>query len=377
VDAWYEALPDRRLRDAFVRTGLDVMVRPGPLELLWWQWFALAALLLAATIVGRLFGRLTCTALQQIARRTRVPWGDELISSLAGPLALGWGLAAVWAGSQYLLLVKPAYRLIDGIATAGITFAVFLALWRGTGAGLRILLGRPWARDNASAHTLVAVSANFARGALIVAGALAIMATLGYPIGTLLAGLGIGGLGLAFGAQKTIENLFGSVSIAIDQPFRVGDSVSVAGVTGVVESIGLRSTRLRTADRTLVAIPNGKLADERTECHATRDRYRLTSKIGLRCDTTREQLQAVLAGILAVLREHPRIWSDGTTVNFAAIGESSLDIEVLAWFDVSTAAEFVSCREDVLLGIMRVVGDAGTAFAIPTRTIHLRGTSAG
>ena len=376
IDAWYEALPDRMLRDAFVRTGLDVMVRPGPLELLWWQWFALVALLTAATIVGSLLGRMTRAVLRQIATRTRAHSGDEWIASLAGPLTLAWGLVLVWAGSQYLLLVKPAYRLIDGLTTAGIVFALFLALWRGTGAGLRILLDRPWAHDNAAAHTLVSVGADFARGALIVAGALAVLSTLGYPVGALLAGLGIGGLALAFGAQKTIENVFGSVSIAVDQPFRVGDSVSVGGVTGVVESIGLRSTRLRTADRTLIAIPNGKLADERTESHAACDRFRLASTIGLTYDTTREQLQTVLAGIQRVLREHPHIWPEGVAVNFAAFGESSLDVEVLAWFEVSTRSDFVSCREEVLLDIMRVVRDAGTEFAFPTRTVHLVGSAA-
>ena len=99
-----------------------------------------------------------------------------------------------------------------------------------------------------------------ARGAILFAGLLAILSALGYPIGTtFLAGLGIGGLALAFGAQKTIENLFGSVAIAVDQPFRVGEVITVDGVTGLVKNIGLRSTHLRTDERTLISIPNGKL----------------------------------------------------------------------------------------------------------------------
>ncbi len=90
---------------------------------------------------------------------------------------------------------------------------------------------------------------------------MATLAAFGYPVATVLAGLGIGGIALAFGAQKTIENLFGSIALAADQPFRVGDFVRIEDFTGNVERIGMRSTQIRTSDRTLVSLPNGKLAD--------------------------------------------------------------------------------------------------------------------
>ena len=376
IDAWYQALPDRRLRDVFVRTGLDFMVLPGPLELLWWQWFALVALLVVAWVGGSLLGRLTRWALRHITTRTATPWDDALVEGLGGPLTLAWSLALLMAGSQQLLLLTPAHRLIDGLTSAGIVFAVFWALWRVAGIGARQLLDRPWAQDSASARTLVSVGGNFARGAILFAGVLAILSALGYPIGTLLAGLGIGGLALAFGAQKTIENLFGSVSIAVDQPFRVGDFVTVAGTTGVVENVGLRSTRLRTLDRTLVSIPNGKLADERSESFAARDRFRLAATIGLTYDTTRAQMREVLDGLERVLRAHPQIWPDAVVVRFSGFGASSLDIDVMAWFAVPAWPDFQACREQVLLDFMQVVQDAGTAFAFPTRTVHVVGTAA-
>jgi MscS family membrane protein len=376
IDAWYDTLPDRWLRDAFVRTGMDIMLLPGPLELLWWQWFAMAALLLVAWIGGSLLGRATRWALNQIARRTPSPWDDELVAALGGPLTFAWGLALVMVGSQYLLLLRPAYRLIDGLTTAGVVFAVFWAVWRATDVACRQLLSRSWARTSASAQTLISVGGNFARGAIVFAGVLAILSALGYPIGTLLAGLGIGGLALAFGAQKTIENLFGSVSIAVDQPFRVGDFASVDGATGVVENIGLRSTRLRTLDRTLISIPNGKLADSRTESYTARDRFRLNTTIGLTYGTTRAQMDTVLAEVERVLRDHPHVWPDAVVVKFAAFGASSLDIEIMAWFVVPTWADFQRCRQEVLLGIMQVVQDAGADFAFPTRTVHLVGGDA-
>ena len=278
-------------------------------------------------------------------------------------------------GARHLLLLQPAYRLIDGLTTAGIVFAVFWALWRGTAVAARQMLDRPWAQDSASARTLVSVGGNLVRGTIVFAGVLAMLSALGYPIGTLLAGLGIGGLALAFGAQKTIENLFGSVAIAVDQPFRVGDLVNADGISGVVESVGLRSTRLRTAERTLVSIPNGKLADQRVESCTAGDRFRLSTTLGLRYDTTREQMQQAISGIERVLHEHPKIWPEGASVRLAAFGASSLDVEVLAWFEVPDWADFVACREAILLAILQVVRDAGTDFAFPTRTVHLVGAA--
>jgi len=174
-----------------------------------------------------------------------------------------------------------------------------------------------------------------------------------------------------FGAQKTVENLFGSISLAVDQPFLVGDFVKVEDFVGTVEDIGLRSTRFRTLDRTLVSIPNGKLADQRLESFAARDRMRLATTIGVEYRTTRAQMGEVLEGFERVLRGHPKIWPDSIVVKFKEFGPSSLDIEIMAWFQVPTWADFQLCRQEVLLGFMKVVEDAGTAFAFPTRTVHV------
>lgn len=192
-----------------------------------------------------------------------------------------------------------------------------------------------------------------------------------HPVGTLLAGLGIGGLAIAFAAQKTIENVFASVALAVDQPFRVGDFVRVEDFVGTVENVGMRSTRFRTLDRTLISIPNGKLAEQRLESYEARDRMRLATTLGLTYGTTRQQMQAVLHGLEHVLRGHPSIWPDTVIVKFKEFGTSSLDIEVMAWFQVPTWADFQRCREEVLLAFMQVIEDAGTSFAFPTRTVHL------
>jgi MscS family membrane protein len=151
----------------------------------------------------------------------------------------------------------------------------------------------------------------------------------------------------------------------------VGDFVKVQDFVGTVEEIGLRSTRIRTLDRTVISIPNGSLSDQRLETFAARDRMRLATTIGVEYSTTHEQMQKVLEGFERVLREHPKIWPDAMVVRFKEFGASSLDIEIMAWFEVPTWGDFQLCRQEVLLGFMQVVEDAGTGFAFPTRTVHL------
>lgn len=158
------------------------------------------------------------------------------------------------------------------------------------------------------------------------------LAQFDYPVGTLLAGLGIGGIAVALAAQKTVENLIGSVAIGIDKPFRVGDAVKIDDLEGTIEEVGLRSTRIRTAERSVVSIPNGKLADMRTESFAPRDRFRFSATVGLAYSTTAAQLEAIVGEIEAWFRAQPKIWKDTIYARFIELGESALNIEVMAWF---------------------------------------------
>ena len=192
---------------------------------------------------------------------------------------------------------------------------------------------------------------------------------LGYPVATVLAGLGIGGIALAFGAQKTIENLFGSIALAADQPFRVGDFVKVEDFTGNVERIGMRSTQIRTLDRTVVTLPNGKLSEMRIEDFGSRDRIRFATTVGLPYGTTEKQVRQVVEGIEKLLRGMPRVWPDVVVARLAAFSPSSLDVEVLCWFATTDFDEFRRLRQDALLGILRIVEEAGTSIAFPTRTV--------
>jgi MscS family membrane protein len=256
--------------------------------------------------------------------------------------------------------------LLGGLAT----FAIFWSLWRSVDVWTHVLMERPWAVDNASARSLLSVTRSLVQFLVAVGGVAATLAAFGYPVVTVLAGLGIGGIALAFGAQKTIENLFGSISIAADQPFRVGDFVRVEDFTGNVERIGMRSTQIRTPDRTLITLPNGKLADMRVEDFASRDRIRLAATIGLVYGTSEAQVRRVVEGIERLLRAHPRVWPDNVVAKLTAFGPASLDLELLCWFRTTDFNEFRELRQEALLGIMRIVEEAGTGLAFPSATVH-------
>lgn len=349
----------------------EPLLREGPRALLWWQWLALPLGAAAAAVAGWLLGLLVRRVLGQALARGRRKWDVRLLDRLAGPIAVLCALGTAALLLSALDLPARAEEAMGRGLHAGAYFVLFWAGLRAVELAFRIVAASPWGTTHAAGVALLPIGRKISKVALVAIGAIAILTELGYPVASLLAGLGIGGLALALAAQKTVENLFGSVAISIDQPFRVGDFVRVDDVQGTVESVGLRSTRIRTLDRTLVSIPNGKLADMQTETFAARDRLRLACKVALVYGTTAAQVRAVLEGLEAALRSHPRIWPDDVQVRLSALAESSLDVEVQAWFRTTDWNEFLSIRQEVLLRFMEVVERAGTRLAFPTRTVRL------
>ena len=373
IDGWYDGLPDRWVRDWMP----ERLQRSGPGGLLLWQWLALPALLVLALALGRVLGAFTTAVLHRLFRKTPTEWDERLLERTSPALTLLWAVVVAAALLPWLALLPEAHRSVRSLLGGLATVAVFWALWRSVDVWAQFLMERPWAKDNPSARSLLSVARNLTKAFVAIGGVVATVAAFGYPVATVLAGLGIGGIALAFGAQKTIENLFGSVALAADEPFRVGDFVKIEDFTGNVERIGMRSTQIRTLDRTLVSIPNGRLSDMRVEDFASRDRIRFAATVSLVYCTTEEQVRRVVSGVEAMLRSSPKVWPDTVVAKLAALSPSSLDVEVLCWFQTSDFGEFRDLRQEALLGIMRIVEDAGTSFAYPTQAVHVVRPKAG
>ncbi len=367
IDGWYA-----RLDGVWLEEYLPArLLQPGPRNLLYWQWLALPLLLFCAWLLGILLSRVTRRVLERMAARTSARWDDELLARIGGPLTLAWTLALTYLFLPWLGLFKTAEDFVHkSLRGAGLVI-FFWALARSVDVAKQVLLEASWTKDHPSARSLLPLGTRVGKVIVFVLALVMLLSELGYSVTSLVAGLGIGGLALALAAQKTVENLFGAFSLGADQPFREGDFVHIEDFVGTVESIGLRSTRIRTLDRTIISVPNGKLADMRVESFTARDRLRLACTVGLVYETTVAQMREVLAGLERVLRAQPKLWPDAVVVRFASFGDSSLNVDIMAWFQTADWNEFQGIRQEVLLQFMEVVEKAGSSFAFPTRTLHV------
>lgn len=367
VDAWFDTLQAPWISERLPQALLG----EGPLNVFWWQWLGLAISVPILVLVAWVLGALLRALLGRVAKATVTEWDDLLLQNLRGPFRL-W--AAALAASPLLSVLQLNPR-VDGFVSALARGLGLLALFWGLLRVIRLAQQRletaDWAAERgAQARTLVPLISNILRVTLAIIALLVALAQFGYPVGTLLAGLGIGGIAVALAAQKTVEHLFGSVSLAADKAFRVGDWVRAGATEGEVERIGLRSTSLRTIDRTVVRIPNGRLADERIETFGERDRILFRTDLDVTYDTSPEQIQAIRDALEATLRAHPLIWPDRVRVHVVLFTDSAIRLNVTAWFLTTDLNEFMQIRHEMFLRFMRIVRDNGSSFAFPSRTVY-------
>jgi MscS family membrane protein len=207
----------------------------------------------------------------------------------------------------------------------------------------------------------------------VIVGTVVIFYIAGINIAAVLTGLGIGGIAIAFAAQKTLENLFGGIMIISDQPIRVGDFCRAGDYIGTVENIGLRSTRIRTLERTAVSVPNGQLAVMSLENFTMRDKIWFHHTLHLRYETTADQLRYILAEIRKMLYEHSKVESPSARIRLIGFGNSSLDLEVFAYVLETRYEPFLHIQEDLLLRIMDIIEASGSGFAFPSQTTYHAG----
>jgi MscS family membrane protein len=370
-----DRIPELYDRHGYGRLGQylpAVMFETSYLEVQLWQWIGLLLLIPAALLVAWPVARLLFAVARPIVRRTRTTTDDRVLEAAAEPFRLLVALGLFMGGSLGLALAVPVQMTLGILAKVAV---VVLASW----FAVRIVdVLADTARENLEAAGKDAVAAVLPLGRRVgkvflgVVALLLVLQNLGFDVTGLIAGLGIGGLAVALAAQKSVANLFGGVSLVADQPVRVGDFCRLgSGQIGTVEEIGLRSTRVRTLDRTLLSIPNAEFSEMQLENFAPRDRIRLTTMLNLRYETTPDQLRHVLAEIRKLLLGHPKILEDPARIRFVAFGAHSLDLEIFAYVHTTDWNEFLQIREDVFLRIMDIVEASGTGFAFPSQTLYL------
>ncbi len=333
-----------------------------------WQWFGLGlfVILIALAIA-------VLAALGRRWRHTDLP-GRRLGQFLV-PLAL-MSLPAVGSFMIQRLFTLPGSPalslelLLSALGFAGSVWLVGLAGSRA--AELTIALGFRDARP--LKQQLVRAIFRVATIVVITVIAVKALQSFGVPVAGLIAGLGVGGIAIALAAKNTLENFIGGIILYADQPVKVGDFCRFGDRLGTVEDVGLRSTRIRTLDRTLVTVPNADFAGLHIENLSGRDRILLREKIRLRYETTREQLEAVMAELEAMLRAHPKMSDERLRVRFNGFGESSQEVELYGYAETGKWPEFTKIREEVLLEVMAIIERSDTRLALPTEVQYVHGS---
>ena len=316
-----------------------------------WQWLALFIAIPVAFAIGW-----AVVLLLTIPRRLWLKFRNRpnlhSYSRLSKPLLVSFSALAHRVIAAYLglpLLPRLYYYRTIGVL---VSIGFFWFLLRVTGLTMQRLRMHAISGGRTGTGTLMVLAERLLAALVVVAGFLAILAILGFNLTTVLAGLGIGGIAIAFAAQKTLENLFGGISVL------------------AVEDISLRSTRVRTDARTELSIPNGTLATMSIENFTRRDKILFNPVLAIRYETTRDQLRYLLAETRRMLYEHAKVESDSASIRFANFDNSALRLEIFSYVLTRDANEFAAIREDLLLRIIEIVEKSGSGFAFPSQTIY-------
>jgi len=310
--------------------------------------------------------------LQKLAQRTSSAADDLATDALVSPLGLLLPVIGLFLAVRTLLAVQPEWQAAgDQVFRIAVVLVVVWTAFRMVDA-LAVFLDEIAGRtDSRLDDQVVPLVRKALKTFLAILAFILVAQNLGYSVSGLLAGLGIGGLAVAMAAKDTLANLFGSMMILIDQPFHKGDWITFPGGDGVVEEIGLRSTRVRTFAKTVVSIPNQALANATVENHSLMPKRRIKFTLGVTYQSSRDQIRALVERIEAYLQGNPDIDQEFMLVKFTEFNASSLDLFIYCFTVTTDWTRHLSVKQDVNLAVMGMVEDLGMSIAFPTQTVHL------
>ena len=335
-----------------------------------WQWIGLAGIALVGALVGWLASRVLGRVAKAGADRGLGPVAQSL-AAVSAPTGVLLSLVAMQFADKLLGLSAPARANLSLGARAATALIVAWAVARWIRAMSEVLEAKLVARGVTEGIGIVKIARMVAAVLVWLLGVSAALQIFGLDLSAVIAGLGIGTAALALASQQTLANLFGGASVLADRVLRPGDTVNIGGSIATVEKIGIRSTQLRTPDRTLLVVANSDLAQSRVEKMSARDGFRLSAVLGLRYETTPAQLRAIVTALREVLAKDALVDPASVRVHFLAFGASSLDVDIKATIRTADAALYRDAVERLNLAFMEVVVSHGAGFAFPSQTVYL------
>jgi MscS family membrane protein len=352
---------------------------PGPLEVKLldtaaWRWIALG---IAAAVAWGFARAVSLLVFVVSAPLWKHVLRAENVKAFLPPFRL---LVGVLAFRTLMVWVSPS-ALVRKHLDEGVSLLFFSAVaWAAiVGIDLLILHLSPSLRQRhrTFAYSVMPLAGRVSKVLVGVLAGIAVLSSWGYNTTALLAGLGVGGVAVALAAQKTIENLFGGVAVITDRPVVVGDFCKFGDRSGTVEDIGLRSTRIRTPERTLVTVPNGAFSSMTLENFSKKDKTWFHLALNLRRDTTPDQVRDLLRTLTAVVNQTPKVEPGNHPVRFVGVGTYSLDFDIGAYVTTVDDDELAPIQEELYLKILDAVESAGTSLAVPTQAYFTLGRRPG
>ena len=329
--------------------------------------------ILLSILLRRVFSLVVIRTVQRLAARTATSLDDMLVDAIGPPMGFAFILGGIYTAVIILRLPEEPVD-VRGFCVVAVQAALVVDV---TWLLIRLVDAFAAFLSTAASKTkstlddqLIPIIRKSLKTFITLLAFVFIVQNLGYSVGSLLAGLGIGGLALALAAKDTLSNFFGSLAILIDRPFAVGDWIETDSDEGVVEDIGFRSTRIRTFAKTQISMPNSVLANCVINNWSRMPIRRVKMVVGVTYEASAKQMEQAVEGIRKLLREHKEVYQDFFLVNFTDFGASSLDIFVYYFTTTTVWNEYLRIRQEVNLEIMKLVESLGMEVAFPTRTIY-------
>jgi MscS family membrane protein len=335
------------------------------------HWAVVVVMTILSYLLARILIFVIGFVIQKLWKKADTENGTAIIEALTLPVHMYLTVILFVAFTQRMgisIVVRQRFSII--IITIGIV-AFLILLWRMTDFVSMFARSRMSRKGRISAISAILFLSRTTKAAIVFVGIIAILGIIGVDVTAGLAALGIGGIALALGAQKTIENFVGSVSLIADQPLRVGDYCRVDDIKGTVESIGMRSTTLRTSARTIVTIPNGQLSASKIENFAHRDRFIFNPVFTFRMETTPDQMRYLLVELRSLLYAHPAVLNSPPIVRFTGITADALKVEITAYIEALNFEISQEVQEDILLRMMDIIEASGASLAYPSQTLYM------
>jgi len=338
-----------------------------------WQLVGLLIILLAGFLIQLATMAFISRQAQRLMRRLGIEWEPIHVKDVGKPFGL---LAAAIFFAFFLPLLNFKLQIHDVLMFAARMVSGVSGVW---GLYNAVDLLALWMSQNAAQKSallddqLVPLIRRALKILVVALGTVFVLQNLKVDVASLLAGLGLGGLALALAAKETISNLFGSATIFADKPFQIGDWIVLDNKEGIVETVGFRSTRIRTFYHSLVTIPNAKVADSVIDNYGVRPFRRIVTTLGLEYDTSPEKIEAFVEGIKEIILADPITRKDAYDVHFHEFGASALQIMVTFHLRVKDTAEELRKRHEIFLAILKLSTKLGVELAFPTQTLHIKG----